>query len=129
MSRCSDRQKNKLQVIQMPHLIIEYPQDAVGEEQAESMLEGVHQAALGTGLFDESHIRIRAVPLLHYRAGGERVPFIHVQCRIHAGRDETQKRRLSEAVLAAIHEQALSMKVITVEIVEMARASYAKFVG
>lgn len=112
----------------MPHLIIEYPQDVVAAEQAESMLDAVHRAAVATGLFDESHIRIRTVPLSHYRTGGRSEPFIHVQCRIHAGRDERQKRQLSEAVLVAIREQALPVKVITVEVVEMDRASYAKFV-
>jgi 5-carboxymethyl-2-hydroxymuconate isomerase len=51
-----------------------------------------------------------------------------VQCRLHAGRSEAQKRQLSEAVLAAVRGQGWVAKVITVEVVEMDRDSYAKYV-
>jgi len=112
----------------MPHLIIEYPQDCVADEQIESLLDEVHRAALQSGLFDESHIRLCAIPLIHYRSGGQRKPFIHVQCGIHSGRTGEQKRRLSEAILAAIRGHALPVAVITVEVVEMDRTSYAKHV-
>jgi 5-carboxymethyl-2-hydroxymuconate isomerase len=113
----------------VPHLIVEFPQDAVEVEQVEALLDAVHGAALTTGLFDESHIRVRAIPLVHYRAAGRRDPFIHVQCRIHAGRTDEQKRQLSEAVLAAVRKQGVAVKVITVEVVEMDKASYAKYAG
>ena len=111
----------------MPHLIIEFSQDLAEAEQVEAMLDAVHQAAAGTGLFEVSHIRVRAVPVAYYRVGGEREPFIHVQCRIHAGRSEAQERQLSEAVLAAMREQGWPAKVITVEVVEMDRLTYAKY--
>jgi len=112
----------------MPHLILEYPQDYVTDAQIESLLDTVHRAALQSGLFDESHIRVRAIPLDHYRSGGKRKPFIHVQCRIHGGRTDDQKRLFSEAVLVAIRDHDLPVAVITVEVVEMDRASYAKYV-
>lgn len=111
----------------MPHLIIEYPQDIAATEKVESMLDAVHGAAAATHLFEESHIRIRAIPLTHFRAGGKREPFIHVQCHIHDGRTDIQKRQLSEAVVSAISKQGLEVKVITVEVMEMDRASYAKY--
>ena len=95
--------------------------------QLETLLDVVHAEVVDTALFDESHIRIRAIPLSHYRAGGKPDPFIHVQCRIHPGRSEAQKRQLSEAVLAAVRGQGLPVKVITVEVVEMDKASYAKY--
>lgn len=111
----------------MPHLIIEFSQELAGAERIGSMLEAVHHAAAATGLFEESHIRVRAMPFAYYSTGGKREPFVHVQCRIHAGRSAAQKKQLSEAVLSALREQAWSMKVMTVEVVEMDRASYAKY--
>lgn len=111
----------------MPHLIIEFPQELVEAEQVEGVLDAVHDSAVATGLFDVHNIRVRAIPLSHYRVAGRYEPFIHVQCRIHAGRDAVQKRRLSEAVLGAVQAQGLPVKVITVEVVEMDRASYAKY--
>ncbi len=110
----------------MPHLIIEFSQEQAGAEQVEPMLDAVHRAVVDTGLFEVSHIRVRAIPVVYYRTGGKREPFVHVQCRIHAGRHEAQKRQLSEAVLSALREQAWQVKVMTVEVMEMDRASYAK---
>lgn len=113
----------------MPHLIIEFSKGLAEAEQIEAMLDAVHLAAADTGLFDESHIRVRAIPVAHYRVGGVREPFIHVQCRIHAGRNTAQKKQLSEAVLSVIRGQGWSVRVCTVEVVEMERASYSRFTG
>ncbi len=111
----------------MPHLIIEFSAGQASEAQIETMLDAVHQAVLHSGLFDEGHIRLRARRLEHYRLGGRREHFIHAQCRIHSGRDDEQKRQLSEAVLQALVAQQWAARSITVEVVELERASYAKF--
>jgi 5-carboxymethyl-2-hydroxymuconate isomerase len=113
----------------MPHLIIEFADEPAVAKRIEPLVDAVHRAAVETGLFDESHIRVKAIPVAHYRVAGKVDPFLHVQCRIHAGRTEEQKRQLSEGVLAAIREQGLTVKSITVEVVEMDRGSYAKWVS
>lgn len=51
-----------------------------------------------------------------------------MQCRIHVGRSDSQKKQLTEAVLAALVEQGLGVEVMTAEVVEIDRASYAKYV-
>jgi len=110
----------------MPHLIIEYSETTVTDIQVDTMMEAVHQAAVATGLFEEANIKIRAIPLRHYRLGHESGGFIHAQCRIHEGRSAEQKRQLSEAVLEALCDIPLSVRVTTVEVVEMDTASYSK---
>jgi 5-carboxymethyl-2-hydroxymuconate isomerase len=65
--------------------------------------------------------------LRRHRCGGGKGHFIHAQLRIHTGRSVEQKRRLSDAVLATLQRQQWPAKDITVEVVEMARESYAKF--
>ena len=110
----------------MPHLIIEYAQDLATRQQLNVMLDVVHEAAVETGLFDESHIRVRAIPVEHYRVAGKRDPFIHVQCRIHSGRTAEQKRLLSEVVLRAIGALDLAAKTLSVEVVDMDRSTYAR---
>ena len=110
----------------MPHIIIEYSQQQAEPEQVEAMLDAVHAAAADTGLFDPTHIRVRAIAVTFYRTAGRYAHFIHAQCRIHPGRDEEQKRKLSTAVLEALRAQQWSAKSVTVEVVEMDRATYAK---
>ena len=67
------------------------------------------------------------IPLKHYRVGGEKQPFIHVQCRIHAGRSDIQKKQLAEMILAALAGQRLGIDVMTAEVVELDHASYVKY--
>lgn len=111
----------------MPHLIIEYAETTVTDIQVDTMMEAVHEAALSTGLFEEANIKTRAIPLKYFHMGNGG-GFIHVQCRIHSGRSEEQKRQLSQAVTRALCEMPLEVKVTTVEVVEMDGASYTKHV-
>ena len=110
----------------MPHLIIEFSQGQASGSQVEAMLDAVHNAAVASQLFDPSHIRVRAVPLAFYRVGGHADHFIHAQLRIHGGRSEAQRAQLSAAVLAELQAQHWPARSITVEVVEMERATYAK---
>ena len=111
----------------MPHLIIEYAQDMEVEEKVPAMLNAVHNAAVASGLFDEGNIKVRAIPLVHYRFGKGRDPFIHAQLRIQVGRNQDQKKALSNAVLKTLREQNWPAGMITVEVVEMDTATYAKY--
>lgn len=111
----------------MPHIIIEYTEGLASDAQIESLLDALHTALVTTELFEESHIRIRAYPSRHHRSGGGKRHFIHAQLRIHTGRNSEQKQRLSSGVLSTLREQQWPAEVVTVEVVEMERESYAKF--
>ncbi len=110
----------------MPHLIIEYAQELATADQVTQMLDAVHDAAYATGLFEQSHIRTRAIPVEFYRTGTSRAPFVHAQLRIHSGRDATQKRLLSGAVLTALCDQGWDAESVTVEVVDMDKQTYAR---
>ena len=110
----------------MPHLIIEFARDLAEDDQVSDLLDTVHKAAKDTGLFIESHIKIRAVPVQFYRTGVTRDPFIHAQLRIKSGRSAQQKKALSEAILESILSLAWPARVITIEVVDMDSASYSK---
>ncbi len=110
----------------MPHLIIEYSETLATEAQVPALLEVVHAAARASALFPESHIKTRVVPVKFYRVGSGGGSFIHAQLRIKSGRSDAQKRSLSSAVLAAIKSQRWPADVVTVEVVDMDVASYAK---
>lgn len=111
----------------MPHVIIEFTHGFASETQIESMLDALHTAIAATGVFEAGHIRLRAIPLLHFRCGGTKRHFLHAQLRIHTGRSAKQKQHLSSAVLATLKDQCWPAEVITVEIVEMDKVSYTKY--
>jgi 5-carboxymethyl-2-hydroxymuconate isomerase len=110
--------------LSVPHVIIEYAQELARDEQVTALLDAVHEAVAATELFAVSNIKTRAWPVRFYRVDAG--PYVHVQCRIHGGRSPQQKKHLSEAVLAAVRGQAWPAAVITVEVIDMDRASYGK---
>ncbi|MDH5785851.1 MAG: hypothetical protein OEZ16_09625, partial [Chromatiales bacterium] len=61
----------------MPHIIIEYGVEQAEPQRVEELLEAVHRAVAWSGLFDESHIRVRALAYDYYRVAGIRQGFIH----------------------------------------------------
>ncbi|MFP4131833.1 5-carboxymethyl-2-hydroxymuconate Delta-isomerase [Thiohalospira sp.] len=109
----------------MPHLQLEYAEELVAEEELPGLLAVVHAAARDTGLFVESHIRIRARPVAHYLVGGERAPFAHVELRIRAGRHSRHHRLLADAVVAALQPQ-LPTAALSAEVVEINEGGYAR---
>lgn len=113
----------------MPHLIIEYAEGLANAAEVEALLDALHATALDSGLFAESHIKVRAIPVHHYRTAGRREPFIHAQLRIHIGRSREQKQQLSGAVLATICGQPWARCLVNVEVVDMDKETYAKSSG
>lgn len=111
----------------MPHVIVELTEDSATREQIRPMLDAVHETVMASGLFHPSHVKSRAIPVSHFRAGTEDRPFIHVQLRIRPGRSPSQKKELTDAVAAAIREQQLAAQIITVEVVDLDSDSYAKY--
>lgn len=108
----------------MPHLIIEFSHELASDERLGSMMQAVHESAFSSGLFEESHIKIRMIPIRYYLTANSRDSFLHAQLRILSGRTPEQKKMLSQAVLAAIQDQHWPVKRITVEVVDMDRDSY-----
>jgi len=111
----------------MPHLIIEFSQELASDERIGSMMDAVHQAAFSTGLFEESHIKIRMIPVQYYLTAKVRDSFLHAQLRILSGRSTEQKKILSEAVMASIRDQHWPVKRINVEVVDMDRDTYSRY--
>ncbi|MEW5754985.1 MAG: 5-carboxymethyl-2-hydroxymuconate Delta-isomerase [Pseudomonadota bacterium] len=110
----------------MPHIIVEYTEQLADDEQIAALLQSVHSAIAESGLFESSHIKTRAYPFRHFTQAGGHEPYIHVQARIKSGRNTENKKRLSAAILDAIRRLNIPPAVITVEIIDMDRDSYAK---
>ena len=108
----------------MPHCIIEYAEPI--SVPPSSLIETVRKASVASGLFDESHIKLRAIAFREYQVGMSNEKFIHVTARILSGRTLLQRQQLSGEILKALVELPLNNRAITVEIIEMERESYGK---
>ena len=111
----------------MPHIIVEYAEQAITDQQIHSLLQVLHTAIAGSGLFEVSHIKTRAYPFRAFTHAGGSDPYIHIQARIKSGRDADNKKRLAEAMLTGLKGLAIPVTVVTVEVIDMDRASYGKY--
>ena len=110
----------------MPHCVIEYSSEVAEQVCVTELMAAVYEAAFSTGLFPEYHIKTRAVAYDHFRVGQTSDTFVHVNLHLLSGRDDGQKSDLSEKVLAGIESLLPKVGVVSVEIIDMHRASYRK---
>ena len=108
----------------MPHCIIEFSSDISPEPLMSSVFEG----AIASDLFDKqgADIKVRAIAYDHHISGASFSSFIHVTLKILGGRSEEQKASLSNLVLQKVKENKYSNCSITVEVIDIDRASYTK---
>ena len=106
----------------MPHCIIEHSSALV----AADLLAAVYQGAVKSQLFDHRDIKSRALSYEQHHSGDGITAFVHVSVRILSGRDVEQKAELSHAILQELVALNFSATSLTVEILDIEKASYAK---
>jgi len=110
----------------MPHCLIEYSQNLTQQQPVQNLLEAVFDGVGKSGLFDRSHIRVRAMAFADFLLVSSDQAFVHVTIRLHQGRSPEQRKQLSAEVLQALLTLHFNHTSITVETVEMDTASYSK---
>lgn len=86
----------------MPHLTIEYSSNLEAEGRIAALCQALRAALLGTGLFEEGAIRVRALPCPHY-AVADMLPenaFAAMVLRIGAGRALADRQSVGRAIMA-----------------------------
>ncbi|KKO70527.1 5-carboxymethyl-2-hydroxymuconate Delta-isomerase [Kerstersia gyiorum] len=120
----------------MPHCIIEHAPALDGHRLVRQVFAG----ALDSALFepDGSDIKVRAYACEAYCVGADIVGsanttdathFIHVTLRLLAGRTAVQKQELAQAVLARLQALPLQNCSVTIEVQDMERGSYLKWLA
>jgi len=90
----------------MPHLIIEYSANVADDTEVSDLVVVMHDAALATGIAPLDALRTRAVAREHY-AIADCEPsnkFIAVTARLGAGRTDSEKDSLVEALMSALDD-------------------------
>lgn len=112
----------------MPHCIVEYSINLNDESFNNTLMRAVYSATLSSGLFSSNDIKVRAIPYTYYTAQNEEQGFVHVVLKILSGRELEQRSLLSGLVLDELDKLSLNEVSLTVEVIEIEKASYAKVV-
>jgi 5-carboxymethyl-2-hydroxymuconate isomerase len=87
----------------MPHLTIEYSANLAEDVDIAAFCAGMRDAMLATGIFPLGGIRVRAFPCHTYviADGDPAFAYLHMICRIGAGRDPETRLAAAEAIYSA----------------------------
>jgi len=117
----------------MPHLSIEYTNNLPGFDAGVCLAE-INAALAASGHFDECDIKSRAFPVSEFRIGTNPLgrAFVSVELSILSGRSLEVRQELSACVLECLarrmsNRSGLHVQ-LSVEVLEIERASYAKAV-
>ncbi len=111
----------------MPHCIVEHSASLHSELIVPLVFAGAKKSALFE--IDGSDIKVRAIVYHSYLTGLKKADFIHVTLKILSGRTVEQKQMLSKSVLDELQQLELQMCSLTVEVMDIERASYSKSVS
>jgi 5-carboxymethyl-2-hydroxymuconate isomerase len=91
-------------------------------------MDMVFEGAKTSGHFPSEAIEIRIEPRSTFRLHDKYKDFLHVSAHILSGRSDEQKIEISRAVLEPLKTLGLSSVFVSVEIVDVHRASFVDFV-
>lgn len=88
----------------MPHFVIEYSANLEPDIDLHAIVDAVHAAAAGSGLFKIGGIRVRTLRHDIYKIadGNPAHAFLHVRANILEGRSVEDREKLGNTTLAAV---------------------------
>ncbi len=110
----------------MPHCIIEYSTGLAKFVTPSKLVSVVHAAAHESGLFVATDIRSRALAFDGYKIRTDKEYFLHVTAKIMSGRNQEQKQKLSQKIMAALEKLDLESIILSVQICDIDKNCYAK---
>jgi len=106
----------------LPHCTIEHSDNF--DNKVSEIIDSVFTGAVASELFNESDIKTRTLSFANYKVGKTKSPFIHIESKMLSGRTDEQKSKLSSAILAEIKKLDLGNYYLTIEVIDIHRASY-----
>ena len=110
----------------MPHCIVEYSNEIEKSVEPAQLINAVYQGALKSDLFEDEDIKTRSIAFENYQSGSIKKAFVHVTVKILSGRNSEQKKKLANLILSQLRMIDFPSTLLTVEVVEIEKESYAK---
>ena len=108
----------------MPNFVIEHSHSVSSQISSNELMDKVFEGAKESGHFPPEAIKIRCEERSHFRLHGEQKDFIHVSAHILSGRTDEQKLEISSSVLKKLQNLSVKSVFVSVEIVDIHRASF-----
>ena len=91
----------------MPHVIVEYSVNLEAQVSPRRLVDGLHAAALATGVFPMGGLRTRAErrDVFAVADGDPDNAFVAVVARIGEGRDAETRKRVAAALMAVLERE------------------------
>ncbi|WP_109313405.1 5-carboxymethyl-2-hydroxymuconate Delta-isomerase [Ruegeria sp. AU67] len=113
----------------MPHVTLEFSKGIEQVHDIQKICDQLFAVLAEHPEFDAETIKIRAKPVEYYRLGTDPQSFVHATLLLMQGRDEATRSELTVAILEVLSAALPEVGSITVQDVQMNRASYAKRVA
>lgn len=108
----------------MPHFVIDCSENIIIKKSPEEIIQKVYDTAESTKLFDKGDIKVRINPFKYYNVGNSKDDFIHVFANIMEGRNDLQKKNLSEQVTTELKLMFPDVPIISINIRDFEKATY-----
>lgn len=110
----------------MPHVKLEFSQGLEAQHDMQALCRTVFDTLAAIPDFDPPTIKIRATPVPYSYIGTQPQSFVHATVLLMDGRDAATRKTVTHAVLNTLNTALPDVGSLTVQDVEMDRASYAK---
>lgn len=111
----------------MPNFVIEYSASLEQQISEETLMDSVFEGAKNSGHFPPEAIKLRIEKRSGFRLHDKQKDFLHISAHILSGRTDEQKSEISNAVLTELKKLTLNSVFVSVEIVDIHRASFVDF--
>ena len=111
----------------MPHIVIDYSAGLETRHDMQALCDALFAAmAADPAIPDPTSLKIRARPHDFFRFGTEPQSFAHAELFLLAGRDDATKAGLTATILRVMDQMLPDVGSLSVDVADMARATYAK---
>ena len=108
----------------MPHFVLDCSENIIKRNSPEEIIQKVYDTAESTELFDKGDIKVRINPFKFYTIGNTQDDFIHIFGNIMEGRSVSEKRNLSEKIIAELKLMFPEVPIISINIRDFEEATY-----
>lgn len=109
----------------MPQCVVEYAKSLETRFPVSSLLEAVTAGVVQSKLFDRENVNVRALAFEQVSFVLGKDEFVNVTVRILSGRTIEQKKSLTTSVLLYLKELAIEGVPLTIEVVDIEKATHS----